>query len=130
MPAPGIAANVRTKNVYEPPERSDGMRVLATRYWPRGVPKAAADEYARALSPSEETLRSFKDGRMDWWGFRKRYLEEMQAPEAKRETDRLARLAETRPLTLMCVCKEESRCHRSLLRGLIAKRERSERADG
>ena len=113
------AANVRTKSVYEPAAAGDGYRVLATRYWPRGVPRSAADEYVRALAPSEELLRSFKDSRIDWWAFRKRYLEEMQSPEARAEVKRLAALASTRTVTLLCVCKEESRCHRSLLRELI-----------
>ena len=121
MPAPSVRSAIRSRSVYEPPDPADGLRVLATRYWPRGVPRAAADEYARALSPSEELLRSFKEGRLDWWGFRKRYLEEMQSPEAQADVRRLAQLAATRPLTVMCVCKDEARCHRSLLRGLIRK---------
>ena len=122
MPAPSSpTVHLRTKSVYDPPATDDGFRVLATRYWPRGVPRAAADEYVRALAPSEELLRSFKDGRIDWWAFRKRYLEEMKAAEPQAELRRLAALAGTRPLTLLCVCKEESRCHRSLLRELVAK---------
>ena len=121
MPAPNSpTTQLRTKSVYDPPQPGDGYRVLATRYWPRGVPRAAADEYVRALAPSEELLRSFKDGRIDWWTFRKRYLDEMKAGEAQSELRRLAALAANRPVTLMCVCKEESRCHRSLLRELVA----------
>jgi len=121
VPAPNSpATRLRAKSVYDPPAADDGFRVLATRYWPRGVPRAAADEYVRALAPSEDLLRSFKDGRIDWWTFRKRYLEEMKAAEPQAEVRRLAALAATRPLTLMCVCKEESRCHRSLLREMIA----------
>ena len=121
VPAPNSpTTRLRAKSVYDPPAADDGFRVLATRYWPRGVPRGAADEYVRALAPSEELLRSFKDGRIDWWTFRKRYLDEMKAAEPQAEVRRLAALASTRPLTLMCVCKEESRCHRSLLRELIA----------
>jgi len=121
VPAPSNpTAQLRTKSVYDPPAASDGYRVLATRYWPRGVPRAAADEYVRALAPSEELLRSFKDGRIDWWAFRKRYLDEMKAGEAQAELRRLAALAANRPVALLCVCKEESRCHRSLLRELVA----------
>ena len=120
VPAPNSpTTRLRAKSVYDPPAADDGFRVLATRYWPRGVPRGAADEYVRALAPSEELLRSFKDGRIDWWTFRKRYLDEMKAAEPQAEVRRLAALASTRPLTLMCVCKEESRCHRSLLRKLV-----------
>jgi uncharacterized protein YeaO (DUF488 family) len=122
--APSPRARIRAKSIYDLPEPTDGSRVLATRYWPRGVPKAAADEYARALSPSEELLHSFREGRTDWWGFRKRYLEEMRSPEAQSEIRRLARQAATRPLTVMCVCKDATRCHRTLLAELIEKTSR------
>jgi uncharacterized protein YeaO (DUF488 family) len=119
--APSPRGRVRAKNIYDPPEAADGTRILATRYWPRGVPRSAADEYMRALSPSEELLRAFKDGRIDWWAFRKGYLEEMQSAEAQAEIRRMARLATTRPLTVICVCKDASRCHRTLLTELIGK---------
>jgi len=122
VPGPSSpTTRLKTKSVYDPPAADDGYRVLATRFWPRGVPRAAADEYVRALAPSEELLRSFKDGRIDWWTFRKRYLEEMRSPEARAEVRRLATLASSRAVTLLCVCREESRCHRSLLRELVAK---------
>ena len=121
MPAPSSpTTQLQTKSVYDPPAADDGFRVLATRYWPRGVPRGVADEYVRALAPSEELLRSFKDGRIDWWMFRKRYLEEMQAPEPQAEVRRLAERATNRTLTLLCVCREDARCHRSLLRGLLS----------
>jgi uncharacterized protein YeaO (DUF488 family) len=56
------AANVRTKSVYDPADPSDGRRVLVTRYWPRGIPRAAVDEYVRKLGPSRELLHAFKRG--------------------------------------------------------------------
>jgi uncharacterized protein YeaO (DUF488 family) len=79
------------------------------------------DEYVSALAPSRELLHAFKDGAMDWDAFRERYLEEMSAPAARAEMARLAERAASEPVTLLCVCRQESRCHRSLLRELIAK---------
>ena len=109
------------KSVYDPAgPADDGRRVLVTRYWPRGVPKAAVDEYVSALAPSRALLRAFKAGAMDWDAFRDRYLEEMKAPECQAEVQRLAKGAASEPLTLLCVCKKESRCHRSLLKNLVA----------
>ena len=122
MPAPNSpTTQARTKSVYEPAEPADGRRVLVTRYWPRGVARAAVDEYVSALAPSRELLHAFKDGAMDWDAFRERYLVEMSAPAARAEIARLAERAGSEPVTLLCVCREESRCHRSLLRELIAK---------
>ena len=120
MPAPkSQTADVRTKSVYEPAEPADGRRVLITRYWPRGVPKATVDEYLRALAPTRELLHGFKAGRLEWDGFRQQYLEQMRAPEASAEIKRLAEQASAQPTTLMCVCKDQDRCHRTLLRDLI-----------
>ena len=121
MPAPNSpTAQLRTKSVYDPADTADGLRVVVTRYWPRGVPKAAVDEYVPALAPTRELLHAFKDGAMDWDAFREQYREEMSAPAARVAIARLAERAASAPLTLLCVCREESRCHRSLLRELIA----------
>jgi uncharacterized protein YeaO (DUF488 family) len=111
--------NIHTKTVYEAADPSDGLRVLVTQYWPRGVSRAAADEYVRVLAPSRELLRAFKSGQIDWDAFRQRYLEQMRAPDAQAEIRRLAEQASRQPVTLMCLCREESRCHRSVLEGLV-----------
>ncbi len=120
MPAPKTrTADVRIKSVYEPADTSDGRRVLITRYWPRGVPKATVDEYLRVLAPTRELLQAFRAGELDWDTFRQRYLEQMRAPEARADIQRLAEQASTQPTTIMCVCKDQDRCHRTLLRDLI-----------
>jgi len=122
VPAPtSPTAQLHAKSVYEPAESADGRRVLVTRYWPRGVAKAAVDEYVSALAPSRELLHTFKDGAMDWDAFRERYMVEMSAPASRAEIARLAALATNRTLTLLCVCREDARCHRSLLRELVAR---------
>jgi len=122
VPAPtSPTTQVRAKSVYEPAEPADGRRVLVTRYWPRGVAKAAVDEYVSALAPSRELLHTFKDGAMDWDAFRERYMVEMSAPASRAEIARLAERAAAEPVTLLCVCREDARCHRSLLRELVAR---------
>ena len=113
-------ADVATKSVYEPAESDDGRRVLATQYWPRGIPETAADEYVRKLGPSRDLLHAFKRGEIDWEGYKLRYLKEMESEAAKSEIHRLAKAARSERITLMCVCKYEDACHRSLLRDLIA----------
>ena len=47
-PRPGV------KRVYEPPEASDGTRVLVDRIWPRGLTKehASVDEWLKDIAPS------------------------------------------------------------------------------
>jgi len=86
--------DVRLKRVYDPPERSDGYRVLIDRLWPRGVSKERAqlDEWAPGLAPSAELRRWFGHDPARFAEFRRRYLDELNAQQEKlRELRRRAR---------------------------------------
>lgn len=106
------------------------MRLGTVRRPPRGVPKA---DFARLdyydvwfpnLSPSaglvQEALHA-KDDRA-WAAFRRKFRREMSVPDRSRELDVLAALSHHVNLSLGCYCAEESRCHRSILRELLAER--------
>mgnify|MGYP000194451719 CR=1 FL=1 len=110
---------VRSKSIYEPAQPDDGMRVLTTNYWPRGISRERAGTYKRVLGPSRELLRAFKDGEVDWAGYEPRYLEQMRGQEQQAEIRELARVAAVETVTIMCVCKSDDQCHRRLLRDLI-----------
>jgi uncharacterized protein YeaO (DUF488 family) len=113
------SVDIRLKRIYDPPETRDGIRILSTRYWPRGVPKTAKDEYSIKTSPSRELLKEFKHAGLTWEQYVPRYLDEMRGEEARSAIEHLADLARARTITLMCICEDENRCHRSLLRDLI-----------
>ena len=51
-----------------------------------------------------------------------RFRKEMARPDASHLLDLLAALSKTSALSLGCYCADESRCHRSLLRQLLAAR--------
>jgi uncharacterized protein YeaO (DUF488 family) len=112
---------VRTKSVYDPPSEEDGRRVLVTQFWPRGISRDRVDEYVRAVAPSRELVRGYKDGRIPWPAFRERYLAEMERPEAVAEIRRLAEMSAATDVTLLCTCREGENCHRHLLRELVAR---------
>ena len=57
-----------------------------------------------------------------WAAFAKRYKTEMAAGPASRALDLLAALSRQADFSVGCYCAEEERCHRSLLRGLLAAR--------
>ena len=59
-----MALDVRTKRAYDPPEASDGYRVLIDHVWPRGIKREelSLDEWARELAPSDELRRRARDG--------------------------------------------------------------------
>jgi uncharacterized protein YeaO (DUF488 family) len=113
---------VAIKRIYEPASRSDGVRVLVDRLWPRGLKKASAglDEWLRELAPSNE-LRRWYHARPDQWpSFRKKYLQELSQPEAQESLQRLYQLAHKRKrLTLLFASKNDTHNNATVLRELL-----------
>ena len=113
-----------------PRARGEGPRLGTVRRPPRGVPKADFsrldyyDVWFPNLAPSaglvQEAL-SAADARA-WAAFRRKFLHEMRDPDRSRELDVLAALSHHSNFSLGCYCAEESRCHRSILRELLADR--------
>jgi len=56
----------------------------------------------------------------DWAQFRRRYRAEMAAPEASHSLSLLAALSHSTNFAVGCYCEDETRCHRSILRELLA----------
>jgi uncharacterized protein YeaO (DUF488 family) len=86
---------ISLKRVYDKPARSDGARVLVDRLWPRGVSKESAQltAWLRDLAPSNE-LRTWYHARpAQWIAFRKKYLQELRAPEAAAALEQLYQIA-------------------------------------
>jgi uncharacterized protein YeaO (DUF488 family) len=116
-----ISSHIRLKRVYDPWAASDGYRVLATRFWPRGITRDATDEYISNLAPSRQLLNAYSKGPLPWAEFEQRYREELLADDKQEELRRLAKIARSRIVTLLCFCKDEKGCHRTLLREAIIK---------
>jgi uncharacterized protein YeaO (DUF488 family) len=77
------------------------------------------------VAPSEELVQLAQGAGEDpavWRSFERRYRREMKRPETRRLLDFLAALSHVTELSLGCYCKDESRCHRSVLRSLLAER--------
>jgi uncharacterized protein YeaO (DUF488 family) len=113
---------VAVKRVYEPAARTDGMRLLVDRLWPRGLTKqrAAVDEWLRDLAPSD-ALRRWYHARPDHWAmFRKKYLKELAQPEAETALGRLYTLAHKKKrLTLLFASRDEARNNAIVLKELL-----------
>jgi uncharacterized protein YeaO (DUF488 family) len=110
---------VRTKRVYEPPAKSDGLRVLVMRLWPRGIAKGAVDVWLKEVGADVANIKAWKAGRLAWGEMRRRYVAGLKRPPAAAALAQLRALAETRTVTLLCSCEDESRCHRSILKSLL-----------
>jgi uncharacterized protein YeaO (DUF488 family) len=76
------------------------------------------------LAPSEELLKEGQSSRDEasWSRFTRKFRAEMNRPEAGKILDLLAALSHQTNLSLGCYCPDENRCHRSVLRELLAKR--------
>src|SRR3990172_8402742 len=113
---------VRTKRIYDPAERTDGIRVLVMRLLPRGVRKEKIDHWCKDLGTDPPLIRAWKAGKLSWTELRRRYLAGLTRAEAQAQLAELRTLLRARPLTLLCSCPDESRCHRAILKALLTKR--------
>jgi uncharacterized protein YeaO (DUF488 family) len=108
----------------------EGTRIGTVRRPPRGVPKkdhARRDWYDvwfPVLAPSVAAMKAGQSAGSDrqWAAFARRYRTEMRAPAAAQALDLLAVLSHHANFSVGCYCETESRCHRSLLRTLLAER--------
>ena len=110
--------------------RGEGVRLGTVRRPPRGVTR---DRYAAEnwydvwlpnLSPSQALVSAARasTSASAWSSFARRFGVEMKKPEASHLLDTLAALSHTADFSVGCYCADESRCHRSILRELLAVR--------
>jgi uncharacterized protein YeaO (DUF488 family) len=114
--------SLATRRIYDPATPGEGTRILIMRLWPRGIRKERVDAWFRELGPELGLMRAFRSGRIGWVEYRRRYLAGLERPEALAQLDRIKALIRKGPVTIFCGCPDERRCHRSLLRSLLASR--------
>ncbi|WP_027861447.1 DUF488 domain-containing protein [Marmoricola sp. URHB0036] len=106
----------------------EGLRIGTVRRPPRGVPKkefASRDFYDAwlpELAPSAELVSFALAAETDaqWATFTRRYRKEMSTPTARHLLDLVAALSRDSDMAVGCYCEDETRCHRSVLRELLA----------
>ncbi|CAG9183637.1 DUF488 domain-containing protein [Cupriavidus respiraculi] len=121
---------VRIVRLGTPRAAEEGLRIGTVRRPPRGVPKAEFasrdfyDVWYPNLSPSAELVTQAlqADDAASWRQFERRFRAAMAEPEASRTLDLLAALSHQTNFSVGCYCEREERCHRSILRALLAKR--------
>jgi uncharacterized protein YeaO (DUF488 family) len=113
---------VRIKRIYDAPERSDGLRVLVDRVWPRGVTKreAAVDDWVRELAPSTGLRKWFAHDPKRWSRFRRRYRAELR--EHALQLHALRRLAARQRVTLVYSAKDSQMNQAVVLQEVIQRR--------
>jgi uncharacterized protein YeaO (DUF488 family) len=106
----------------------EGIRIGTVRRPPRGVPKRDFarqnwyDVWFPTLAPSLETMKLGLHAKTltQWAQFTRKYRAEMKRPESVHAIGLLAALSHHTDFSLGCYCEDENRCHRSILRELLA----------
>jgi uncharacterized protein YeaO (DUF488 family) len=108
----------------------EGLRIGTVRRPPRGVPKSQFakrdyyDVWLPDLSPSPALVTqalAATDAKA-WTAFERKFTAEMKKPEPSRLLDLLAAMSHHTNFSVGCYCEDESHCHRSVLRKLLAER--------
>lgn len=124
---------IRIVKLGSPRQPDEGIRIGTVRRPPRGVPKAEFakrdyyDVWFPNLSPSAELVAQALDiqsggDEKAWRAFERHFRAEMARPEASRTLDLLAAMSQQTNFSIGCYCEHEERCHRSILRALLAAR--------
>ncbi len=125
---------IRIVRLGSPRAPDEGLRLGTVRRPPRGVARRQLasrnfyDVWMPEAAPSEALLKEARlrlaqdDDPAQWKAFVRRYRREMKRPEAARLLDFLAALSHQTNVSVGCYCANEERCHRSILRALLAER--------
>jgi len=122
--------SVRVVRLGSPRHPKEGTRIGTVRRPPRGVRKEDYgsgdwyDVWYPELAPSAELMARGRSAQTekDWTAFARAFRAEMGQPAASRSLDVLAALSHAADFSVGCYCEDESRCHRSVLRELLAER--------
>jgi uncharacterized protein YeaO (DUF488 family) len=120
--------SVRIVRLGSPRAKNEGLRIGTVRRPPRGVPKSKFasqnwyDVWFPNLAPSLPIMKLGLSAETpaQWNKFIKKYRAEMATPESAHAIKLLAALSHQTNFSVGCYCEDESHCHRSELRKLLA----------
>ena len=119
---------VRVVRLGAPRADGEGTRIGTVRRPPRGVPKSQYsagnwyDVWLPNLAPTADSVKAAQAAASpaQWPAFTRKYRAEMAKPENRRVIELLAALSHHADFSVGCYCADESHCHRSILRALLA----------
>lgn len=112
--------NINIKRIYEKPARTDGMRVLVDRLWPRGLTKSEAkvDLWLKDIAPSNELRKWFHTHTEKWKLFEKKYEKELD--NLSEEFSELKKLVKkNKKVTLLFAAKDEANNNAVVLKKIL-----------
>lgn len=112
---------VRIKRVYDSWDRSDGVRILVDRLWPRGISREAAriEAWRKDLAPTDALRKWFGHDPRKWEEFQVRYHSELDAAGKTVELKELAERAKTETVTLLYAARDEARNNAVVLKKIL-----------
>ena len=125
---------IKTKCVWNSMAKKDGLRILATRFRGRGLPRSRCDIWMASLAPSERLLSDGQSQKITWGEFSRRYRKELKQSFSsdkvnqriknygQKFTLRLIQLLGKRgPVTVMCHCAStQKQCHTKILKKILS----------
>lgn len=120
--------SLRVVQLGTPRSADEGTRIGTVRRPPRGVPKSEFsrrdwyDVWFPNLAPSIELMKFGQSVASEraWKTFVQRYKAEMSIPDRRHDINLLAAISHTADISVGCYCQDERRCHRAVLRELLA----------
>jgi uncharacterized protein YeaO (DUF488 family) len=122
--------SIRVVRLGSPRAEGEGPRIGTVRRPPRGVPKTEFasrnwyDVWFPNLAPSVATMKLGQQARTpaQWAKFVRKYRAEMAILENDHAIELLATLSHHCNFSIGCYCEDETHCHRSVLRELLAEK--------
>jgi uncharacterized protein YeaO (DUF488 family) len=120
----GFKEMIKLKRAYDPPTKSDGLRILVERLWPRGVSKDKANVqmWLKEIAPSAELRKWYKHDLSKWEEFRRRYRDELAKKEEMVQD--LAQMAAKGPVTFVYAARDENHNSAVVLKSYIESRKK------
>lgn len=114
---------INIKRVYDSKESDGTYRILIDRLWPRGIKKVdlKMDEWDKEIAPSPKLRTWFDHKKEHFEEFSKLYVEELKTKNE--DVERLRKIAEKQPLTLLFGAKDHEINHAVVLREFLLKNE-------
>ena len=109
---------ISIKRVYDAPVKTDGIRVLVDRIWPRGIKKTDAkiDVWFKDVAPSTKLRQWFGHDSEKWVDFYNKYLAELKENPVLVELKALSRREK---ITLVYAVRDEQHNHAIVLKDLL-----------
>jgi uncharacterized protein YeaO (DUF488 family) len=115
---------LKSKRIYDLPERRDGKRILIDRLWPRGLTKEKAqiDLWLREIAPSSELRKWFGHKPERWKEFEQRYRRELDTPEKQEQLHHIRAVMRKGPVTLLYAAKDSEHNNAKVIAAILKRK--------